>query len=223
MKTGLQSLDIRRLLHEGELKPTIIMFCSAVLLTLHRYVGSMEFARRTFTPCDGITASLFMFASAGVLLGLIPMSIVLFVFKEEVRGYGLRLGDWKTGACLVGLFAPVITLLLLYPASLTSEMRAFYPFAPEASQSLRSFLVLEVSRGVLFYVAWEFFFRGFMLFGLREYVGDWMAICIQMVPQCLWHIGMPTGAYCLASWPCVRDPFSGLFCCITSSASVSMR
>ena len=22
---------------------------------------------------------------------------------------------------------------------------------------------------------------------------DWMAICVQMVPQCLWHIGLPPG------------------------------
>jgi membrane protease YdiL (CAAX protease family) len=53
--------------------------------------------------------------------------------------------------------------------------------------------MLEAPRGALFYTAWEFFYRGFMLFGLRRYVGDWLAICIQTIPQCLWHIGMPTG------------------------------
>lgn len=53
--------------------------------------------------------------------------------------------------------------------------------------------MLEIPRILLFYTAWEFMFRGFLLFGLRPLLGDWMAICVQVVPSSLWHIGLPSG------------------------------
>ena len=42
-----------------------------------------------------------------------------------------------------------------------------------------------------YYVGWEFFFRGFMLFGLRETVGDANAVLIQAMASALLHIGSP--------------------------------
>ncbi len=72
-------------------------------------------------------------------------------------------------------------------------MRAFYPFDARALHSAAAYLRLEAARGALFYPAWEFFFRGFLLFGLRRSVGNGMAVCIQTIPSCLWHIGLPTG------------------------------
>jgi membrane protease YdiL (CAAX protease family) len=166
---------------------------AAVLLSVHRNFGSMEFALRTFSQVQDLKAAVFMFAAASLLLGLVPLVVIVSLFREKAATYGLQLGDWKLGATFVLALFPIITIALLYPASQTHEMRAFYPLAKHASTSMSGFLTLEITRVVLFYTAWEFFFRGFMLFGLRPYVGDWLAICIQVIPQCLWHIGMPTG------------------------------
>jgi membrane protease YdiL (CAAX protease family) len=126
-----------------------------------------------------------MFLTAFLLLGALP-ALVVSGFGERLRDYGVQLGDWKTGVKTILILFPVIAAALLYPASQTAEMRAFYPSDPRLAP-------LEMARGALFYTAWEFFFRGFMLFGLRKYVGDWLAICIQTIPSCLWHIGCPTG------------------------------
>ncbi len=110
-----------------------------------------------------------------------------------MREFGLMLGDWRLGCKAVAILLPLISLLMLYPASRIEEIRNFYPFDKEAAVSLAAFLRLQVARGVFFYVAWEFFFRGFMLFGLRKHVGDGMAVLLQTVPSCLWHIGLPAG------------------------------
>jgi membrane protease YdiL (CAAX protease family) len=192
MKT-LDALDLRSLVRTADLKPTAIIISAALLCSVHRYFGSIESAPRIFGPVTGLSASTFMFASAFVLLGVIPFALITWAFHERARDYGLKIGNARLGGTLTAILLPVITLALLYPASHTAEMRSFYPFAPEARVSLQNFLILEVSRGLFFYTAWEFFFRGFMLFGLRPYVGDWMAVLIQVIPQCLWHIGMPTG------------------------------
>lgn len=193
MKTIINKSDIRELIASRDLKPSIILLVSVILLTVQRSAGSLEFAARTFSPTSSFQSSTYMFASAFCLLGLIPAAIATFIFHDSLKEYGISVGDWKKGLPISILAFVIISITLLYPASQTAEMRAFYPFDKHAGDSFGAFTRYQLARGILFYSAWEFFFRGFMLFGLRRYVGDWLAICIQTIPSCLWHIGMPTG------------------------------
>lgn len=192
MKEIFGALDIRTLIKQGEGKPTLILICASLLVALHRTFGSIDFARGHL-QFDELQAALFQFATAFVVLGLVPLAIIIFLFKEKPGDYGLKSGNWRLGVSINLWLLPVIALLLLYPSSHTPEMLAYYPFAKSAGNSVGDFLMLEVPRVVLFYTAWEFFFRGFMLFGLRPYLGPWLAICVQTIPSCLWHIGVPTG------------------------------
>jgi len=134
-----------------------------------------------------------MFLTAFLLLGIIPLIIMKIGFNEQLAEYGITLGNVKTGFFLIAILYPLISILLLFPSSNTKEMIAFYPLDKEATTSIKAFVEYELLRAILFYTAWEFFFRGFMLFGLKKYVGNWLAICIQTIPSCLWHIGMPAG------------------------------
>jgi membrane protease YdiL (CAAX protease family) len=193
MRTTRDLLGVRGLVGANELKPTVILLFSATVLAVHRHFGSIEAGTRLLQPDNGLAAPLFMFAGAFLLLGVLPLALVVHLFRERPAGYGLCMGDWRTGLRSVGVLFPLITVALLLPGSQTAEMRGFYPFAPEAARSATGFAMLQVPRILLFYTAWEFFFRGFMLFGLRRSVGDWLAICIQTIPSCLWHIGMPSG------------------------------
>lgn len=190
MRYLLTALDPRSFVREDDLRPTAILLASAILLALHRILGWKDSGLQSGS---GLEESAFMFASAFVLLGIIPFIIGKVVFRESFEGLGICLGNWRLGVKMIAVLFPLIVLLMLFPASRTPEMTAFYPFAAEAKSSLEGFLLLEIPRGIFFYTAWEFFFRGFMLFGLKNHVGPWLAICIQTVPQCLWHIGMPNG------------------------------
>jgi membrane protease YdiL (CAAX protease family) len=178
-------------------KSTLILLSAPILLTLHRYYGSMEFYERSLanffpTMSAGLAAPLFMFFSAFFLLGIIPILLIKFVFKERLSDYGIQMGDVRWGLlALVGLL-PVIVLLLI-PSARMESFRAVYPFYRNAGDSLPQFLFYEILRGVFFYTAWEFFFRGFMFQGLRESLGDWNALVVQIIPSCLWHIGFPDG------------------------------
>lgn len=186
-------LDPRSFWTSDQIKPTVILILAAILPTLHRYFGSMEFARRTLANISDFQASVYMFGAAFLLMGILPLVIVYFAFREPLKSYGLALGDWRRGLPVMVILLVLIAAVMIYPASQTEEMRQAFPFDKGAADSIFLFLRLQVLRGLLFYSAWEFFFRGFMLFGLRKYCGDWIAICIQTVPSCLWHIGMPTG------------------------------
>lgn len=189
----LNLLDLRFAIRAGEMKPGVILLASALLLTLHKYFGSSQFLTKTYAGLTDFYAATFMFITAFILLGILPLLMISFLFKDSLKEYGLQMGDWRSGFTFIFWLFPIISILMLYPSSNTQEMIVYYPLDKEAGASVFKFFRFEIIRVAFFYTAWEFFFRGFMLFGLRKYVGDWLAICIQTIPSCLWHIGLPAG------------------------------
>lgn len=132
---------------------------------------------------DAFGSSLRGAAAESVALYLvIPAAIVVVGFRDSVREYGFRVGDWRAGlrwtAGVLLVLAPV-----LFVAANTSEVREYY------AGSDRSFLdVLVVSGTDLF--AWEFLFRGFLLFGMYRAIGA-PAVVLQAVPFAMAHLGKP--------------------------------
>lgn len=180
-------------------KPFYALLLSALIPTLHVYFGSREFFIVNFNHIivdqDALEyySVLYLFITAFVLMGIFPALIIKLIFKQNLNDYGVRLGEWKIGLKSVFILFPIITLLFLLPAAYQKEMQNFYPLYRPALENFTYLMNIEIQRGIIYYLAWEFFFRGFMLFSLRDYVGDWFAILIQTIPSCLWHIGYPTG------------------------------
>ena len=193
IKSVFKLIDIRSFLSSEKIKPTVILMSAALFPFLHRYFGSHEFALKIFPDISDEGSALYMFIAAFVLFGLIPWAILKFWFKESLKKYGFRLGDWRTGLRVVFFLFVVISAFILLPSSQGEELRSVYPLVKSTGDSVFQFIRLHFLRGLLFYTAWEFFFRGYLLFGLKEEFGDWFAICIQTIPSCLWHIGLPFG------------------------------
>ena len=193
MKSIFYSLNPAQYYDSSLAKPTIILLGSALIPTIHKYFGSGEFYQMNFLQQNSTSASIYMFGSAFVLMGIIPFIVIKFFLKENLIQYGVRLGRWQEGLKMVIILFIPICIFFLIPSSQTADMSSFYPFDKSISSSPIKFMRYQFLRGIFFYSAWEFFFRGFLLFGLRPFVGNWISICIQTIPSCLWHIGMPTG------------------------------
>jgi len=185
-------LDPKKFYLSDNLKPTVILLLATILPVIHRTYGSIEFAHRRFLLMNDFEAVLYTFFSAFFLMGIAPIVVILIIFREPLSDYGFNLRDWKKGLFMTSLLLVLIGVLFVYPSSQNQEIRNFYPLDKESGDSLFVFLRLQLFRGMFFYSAWEFFFRGFILFGLRKYTGNWIAICIQVIPSCMWHIGMAT-------------------------------
>lgn len=114
-----------------------------------------------------------------ILYLLIPLFIVLVIFRDDPRTYGFSFGDWKTGLILTAigilLIAPVLWLVARGGA-----MQNYY--RPQVSGLPWSTFI------DLF--GWEFFFRGFILFAYARKFGP-EALWLQAVPFALAHIGKP--------------------------------
>ena len=82
MKALAQVLDLRGFVRSEEMKPTVILILSALLLTAHRYFGSIEFAARTFVTASEFERAGFMFLAAFVLMGVIPAIVTKKIFRD---------------------------------------------------------------------------------------------------------------------------------------------
>lgn len=173
-------------------KPTLILGSSTVLMLVWKYYCSPEFLAGQFgggTPDPRVAGAIGNFLSCFVLLGLVPALVVKLVFRERLQDYGVGLGipvhAWQTFAILVPVF-----LLTAYLAADDRQILAKFPINPQAGTSAGMF-ALHALTYFLFYVGWEFHFRGFLLFGLRSSVGDANAVLIQTMASALLHIGGP--------------------------------
>jgi membrane protease YdiL (CAAX protease family) len=120
----------------------------------------------------------------------VPLAVVRFLFRERPRDYGLKLGgalaDFPVYVLFMALAGPAIVL-----ASAGSHFQQTYPFYhPAAGEGAWPNLV----RWELLYTAQffgvEFFFRGFLVHGLKHRFGPY-AIFVMVVPYCMLLFGKP--------------------------------
>ena len=173
-------------------KPTLILGSSTVLMLVWRYYCSTEFLAGQFggvTTDPRVAGAIGNFLSCFVLLGLVPALVVKLVFRERLQDYGVGLGipvhAWQAFAILAPVF-----VLAAYWAAHDREILTKFPINPQAGTSAGMF-ALHALTYLLFYIGWEFHFRGFLLFGLRSSLGDANAVLIQAMASALLHIGGP--------------------------------
>lgn len=107
----------------------------------------------------------------------------------------LRTFGWTFGRARLG---GILTLTGLAPAILSGfiasrdpEMLKMYPFAKGALAGIRAFIGYEACYLVLYYLPWEFVFRGALFLPLVPAVGLIPALAIQTTVSTLLHIGHP--------------------------------
>ncbi|MCS7010433.1 MAG: CPBP family intramembrane metalloprotease, partial [Anaerolineales bacterium] len=115
-----------------------------------------------------------------LLYFLLPMLIVLVVFRENPKAYGFTLGDWKAGLVLTLGAAALIAPLLWLVGRGDPAMQEYYEWQVPG---LPWNTLLDL-------FGWEFFFRGWLLFGYGRKFGA-EALWLQAVPFALAHLGKP--------------------------------
>ena len=122
------------------------------------------------------------YLGALVYFGVVPLVIGLCLGRDP-RKLGLTIGSPRAWLPLTLLYMVVACAVLLATrASLGLE-----DYRPSVSAGPLCALV-ELS---IFMIGWEFLFRGFLLFGLREQMGE-AAVLLQMVPFVLVHASART-------------------------------
>ncbi len=113
----------------------------------------------------------------GVLfLGMVPMLIILLVWKETPVSSGFGLSFLSPLPWWSYLALPVIIVASYFQSSSPANL-AIYPQIRIEKWTGR-ILILSAASWIFFLVAYEFFFRGFLLFGSLTEMDPWPAIAL---------------------------------------------
>jgi membrane protease YdiL (CAAX protease family) len=119
--------------------------------------------------------------SSLIYFAVLPI-LTIVILQINPLDFGLRLGNYKVWGFYV-IATLIVALPILYIASRSSALAHYY--------TLPKFDVVKYSLETTVYLlAWEFIFRGFLLFGLKEKFKEG-TILVQMVPFVLVHFGKP--------------------------------
>ena len=111
---------------------------------------------------------------------VIPLLVILILFRENPRDYGFVLGDWKIGIVMTMLGILFMAPVIYYLGHGNESMQAYYK---PLIKGLPWTTFLDL-------IGWEFIFRGWILFGYARKFGP-EALWLQAVPFALAHIGKP--------------------------------
>jgi membrane protease YdiL (CAAX protease family) len=127
-----------------------------------------------------LTASVYL--DRLILFLLVPLAMIILLFRESPAEYGFGIGDWKAGLALTGLVILVAAPILWFVAKGDVSMQEYYTRMLKPALPLNAFLDL---------IGWEFLFRGWLLFLYARKYGPADALWLQSVPFALAHLGKP--------------------------------
>lgn len=117
-----------------------------------------------------------------MLFGVVPLLVVLLVFRDRPSRYGWTLGAGRAGAVLVVAGCIVMTPIVLWFAGLP-DVQTYYAISAGPLTDVILTNALELT-------AAESLFRGFLMFTLVRAVGP-IGVLIAVMPFAFDHVGKP--------------------------------
>lgn len=184
-------------------EPTVVICGACALLIVSHYQGNTGYFRTLVGdrfdkhPAANVLGYFWWFGCSLLLYLIIPLVLSVATKGRFHRRYGFGLGNWREGLTLTGLFLAVM-LPAAYLASKLDAFKGIYPLAGNAAfqlnvdgksvTSVALFVFYELCY-FLYFVGWEFLFRGWMLNGLLPKFGRVGAVLCQMAPFAVMHLG----------------------------------
>lgn len=156
------------------------------------FVGVLAFAAGArffpfeYDPLWSESAFFAVFAAAKALAFMLVLPLItLFLLGMNVREFGWRAPS--PGHRALFALSLVLILLLAVGASFVPAFRAYYSLS---GISVPAFAALAGVVSLAYYIAEEFLFRGFLLFGLARSLGG-RAVWVGALLFALFHAGKP--------------------------------
>lgn len=119
---------------------------------------------------------------SALIYGVIPCLLLVALGHTTFDSLALRLGNWRFWVPASGLYL-CIAIPILILGSKGQSLSQYYQ-APSVNWPS------HIGTTLIYLLGWEYFFRGFLLTGLRHTFKEG-AILLQMIPFTLLHLGKP--------------------------------
>ncbi|MCK5785231.1 MAG: CPBP family intramembrane metalloprotease [Candidatus Sabulitectum sp.] len=174
----------------------IVILSAPVLLTVYRYFSEAQNFLSYFpglkSEIHGEVYAYMLEYLSFFLLFLVVPTVILTSYKKADTLKTLFSLKCR-GKYLAFAFLAILLIIIpsaIHASSLPSVL-AEYPLPGALMHDQQMLPVYFLGLFFLYYLPWEFFFRGFLLFGLKDRYGATAAILIQTISSCLVHIGKP--------------------------------
>lgn len=170
-------------------KVYFISICVLMLQIISWLFASPKFYSDNFSHQNNafnssIASYLYWFISDIIILLIIPLLIIKINFKERIIDYGINFRNFSKGSKIT-MISVVVILIIIWLVSSFADLSQLHSQINLFDSSVSVILLFEIL--LLIYVfAWEFIWRGFMIFGLEKQFGM-NVIWIQMIPFVLLH------------------------------------
>jgi len=175
-------------------KASLIIFIATLMYVLYQYQGSATFFLRYINKKADFLSSLadayyYQWIMAFFILGVIPALLIKLAFREKIKDYGV-FAKRPIILLFITLIGVVLATPFVYFGAKNPRISSVYPLIRNLSDSKFLFLKSAVFY-FLYYIGYEFCFRGFLFMGIKEYVGEWQSVFISLAMTTLLHIDRP--------------------------------
>ena len=139
----------------------------ALITFLSMQYASPNFFRKMFDTEDTkFFSTIYWFSADGFLMFILPMILIPIALKSKPSEFGFVIGDYKFGLKSALLFV-IVMLPFLWVASGNKSFAVTYPQGgPFVRENISVLFYYELFVGFYMF-AWEFFWRGYMLFRIK--------------------------------------------------------
>ncbi len=171
----------------------VILLVAALMVILQMRFGDRGVFRRNFadsfeTPWSELLPWAWWFGMQGVLGFLVPVAILIGIFRRKASDIGLGLGDWRFALKIMGAYLPLVVIGTWF-LSAGDDFLAHYPHYAPAARDWHLFFIYQAFF-LTYWIGWEYLWRGFVLFGTAPRFGVY-AIFIQAMPFAILHFNKP--------------------------------
>lgn len=170
-----------------------VLLAAGLLVIVQDALGSRRLFRTElahFFPASqhGILSWAWWFGMQGITGFLIPVACLLVLFKRRAADVGLGVGDWRFALGVAAAYLPLV-VVGTWVLSDGAAFQAQYPHFRPAAFDWSTFAIYE-GLFLLYWIGWEYLWRGFVLFGTMHTLG-YYAIFVQALPFAILHLDKP--------------------------------
>lgn len=194
-------MEIKGLTQKKSIKTFTILVSITIFYMIYRYQGSTGFFLFNLSKSNVFSEAqarsmYYQWTMAFLLLGVFPGLIVKIGFREPLRLYGLCIPK-PFQTFFITLVGILIATPIVYLGSKRAEFNSIYPLVQNAGDSPILFIRSSLFY-FLYYIGYEFCFRGFLFMGIRDDIGDAQALGVSLAATVLLHVTQPQSEMIMA-------------------------
>ena len=171
---------------DGKLNLTLLY--GSFVLFIYCYFGSYSFFEQTFADVPDLAywKIIYHHCMNFLLFFCCGLIFIKFVLRRPLRDYGLSFGEKKLSLLFI-LFAIPFSVLSGVSGAGDEQLRAAYPLVNLHEYGTWQFVLGYYVSYFLYYIGWEFFFRGLLLNASKRKMGVVAAILFTTMISALIH------------------------------------